>query len=79
MTPPNATDIWTAAMDLSRDDRMQLATLLLESLETDEIADDPASMHHQWMLEIRQRIESADKGDIPSIPWEEARRMIIEN
>jgi putative addiction module component (TIGR02574 family) len=63
-----------AALKLSEDERLEIATLLYESLEgppgsrTDE----------EWDQEIQRRLEAADSGQTKAIPWEEAWRQIMK-
>ena len=62
------------ALDLSDDDRIQLAELLLESV-------DPAreeELQSEWEAEIARRIHELETGTAKTIPWEDVRRELYE-
>lgn len=75
MIQPGENNIWKTALEMSREDRVQLATLLIESLDEDD-SDDEQEIHQEWLTELKRRIESSDQKAEKSIPWAEARRMI---
>ncbi|WP_459555274.1 addiction module protein [Lacunimicrobium album] len=75
MIQPGENNIWKAALEMSREDRVQLATLLLESLDVDDSADEQ-EIHQEWLTELKRRMDSSDQGIEKSIPWSEARQMI---
>jgi putative addiction module component (TIGR02574 family) len=56
------------ALQLSGNERAELADQLLRSLDEGEKDE---GYDEAWAAEIARRIEEADRGDIPSIPWEE--------
>lgn len=62
------------ALRLSDGDRADLAVSLIESL--DSRADPEAEA--EWNAEIHRRIQDLDKRSVTSIPWTEARRIIME-
>jgi putative addiction module component (TIGR02574 family) len=66
-------EILREALNLSREDREELAIMLIESL--DEDAGDDAE--REWDEEISRRIREIDEGRAELIPWSEARRRII--
>lgn len=63
------------AMNLPETDRGRLAEQLLASLESATDADREAA----WSNEIHQRLEEVRSGKSKPIPWEEARRQILED
>ncbi|HKB05002.1 MAG TPA: addiction module protein [Gemmataceae bacterium] len=56
-------------------ERGDLAAKLLESLDSG--ADDDAAA--AWDEEIRTRLEDVRSGRVTPVPWEEARRQIMED
>jgi putative addiction module component (TIGR02574 family) len=63
------------AMLLSDEERGDLATRLLESLDPSAAE----SVDEAWALEILQRVNELKQGTVKPIPWEEARRLIMED
>jgi putative addiction module component (TIGR02574 family) len=63
-----ATSLLAQAMTLSPEERTALAVQLLESVEESE---PDAQVAEGWAQEIERRIEEADRGDVPGVPWEE--------
>lgn len=61
------------ALKLPAEARAALAGSLIESLE--ETVDEDAEA--AWAEEIRRRIEELDAGKAKTIPWSQARRMIL--
>lgn len=62
------------AMDLSEDERLDVATELLASLDgPDDGRDDDA-----WLAEIRRRAERVERGESQSVTWDEAKRRVLE-
>src|SRR5438105_9239052 len=70
----STTEIGDAALNLPERERADLAARLIDSLDPaqDEAAD------AAWAAEIQRRMDELDKGLVQPIPWEEARRMILE-
>ena len=62
------------ALRLSDCDRADLAASLIESL--DSRADPDAEA--EWNAEIHRRIQDLDSRCVASVPWTEARRIIME-
>jgi putative addiction module component (TIGR02574 family) len=63
------------AMQLSEHERADLAARLIDSLDSTVDADsEPA-----WSEEVQQRLKDIQEGKVRPIPWEEARRMILED
>jgi len=58
------------ALDLSEEERAQLAQRLILSLEpsTDE------GMEKEWLLEAKRRAVEIDKGEVRPVPAEEVRK-----
>ena len=69
-----AEQVLQTALSLPRDDRLEIAETLFQSLDDEEAADLEAA----WAEEIKRRIESIDKGEVKLIPWEETIRSMRE-
>ncbi len=74
MTKP-ASELLAEAMHLPDTDRGDLAAKLIDSLDPQSEAD----VEQAWCEEIRRRIEDIRTGQIQSIPWSEARKMILDD
>ena len=61
------------AMGLPAEDRAELASRLIESL--DEGAEDPDAAE-AWAREIERRVREVDEGRVQLIPWEEVRARL---
>ncbi len=61
------------ALQLPVSDRAALAAELIGSLDSE--ADD--DVNAAWDAEIRRRVEELDRGEVASVPWSEARKMIL--
>jgi len=70
---PDPGELLEEALKLSPEARAALATSLLESL--DEAVDEGAEA--AWAEEIGKRIRDLDSGAVTSVPWSEARRLIL--
>lgn len=69
---PQATQILTAALGLSLEQREEVALQLVDSLHpADAEAYDAA-----WEAELERRITEMDQGKTPGIPWEEVRKKM---
>lgn len=68
----NAQRLLADALQLSDDDRAELAGRLIESLDSNFDAEAAAD----WDREIGRRIEELDRGEVVDVPWEEACRLI---
>src|SRR5947207_14509931 len=64
-----------AALQLPEDARIELANRLFESLDP---AEDEGDVEAAWAEEIKRRIDDLESGGEKAIPWEEARRMSVE-
>jgi len=64
------------ARELSRDERAELALIMLESLD---ITEDQIAVDQSWRVEIERRVAAYQRGDAKVIPGEEvfaeARRI----
>lgn len=65
--------LYDNALQLPDGERAELAAWLIESLDR-EIDDDVEAV---WDSEIRRRIDELDRGAVTTVPWPEARRMIL--
>ncbi len=65
--------VFEQALELSDDDRGQLAGLLLESLESDSSEDVEAA----WRTVIARRMAELDDGNVQPVPWDDAEAMIF--
>lgn len=64
----NAAKLLEAAMHLSPDERVQLAQSILDSVDADDLMDDP-----EFRAELQRRLDSVANGTAELIPWEQAR------
>ena len=71
----SAEQILQEALLLADAERGALAVKLIESLDPGTDDDDPTA----WDGEIRQRLAELDSGSVRAVPWEEARRSIVED
>jgi hypothetical protein len=78
--PPSATSttlakrVLTDAMALSEDERLNVATELLASLEGPDDGTDDAV----WLAKVRSRAERVERGESQSVTWDEAKRQVLE-
>jgi putative addiction module component (TIGR02574 family) len=63
------------AMRLPDEQRAALAVALIESL--DQSVDEDAEA--AWSAEIARRLRQVESGDVKTIPWPQAREMIVAN
>lgn len=68
-----AQEILNQALQLGPDERAELASQLLSSLEDEESY---ADLHPSWSAEIKRRLDELESGAVKAIPWEEARAII---
>jgi putative addiction module component (TIGR02574 family) len=68
----SATDILKQALELKEEERAELASLLIESL------DEPAEegVETAWAVEIERRMADLDSGDAKTLSWEEVRKKL---
>lgn len=69
---PSSDPIFEAALRLPDHARADLAARLIESL--DPSAEDDAEL--AWAEEVCRRPDQLDRGDVRTVPWSEARRLI---
>jgi putative addiction module component (TIGR02574 family) len=62
-------ELVTIALDLSADDRAELARQLILSLEPLEI---DADADAAWEAEIESRLQAIDRGEVTSVDWRHA-------
>jgi len=74
MTRP-ASQLLDEVLRLPEPDRAELAVRLIESL--DPTTDDDAEA--AWDVEIRQRLDELDRERVTTLPWSEARRLILSD
>ena len=65
-------ELLNEALDLSADDRAELAAELLASLDGPRDASAPAA----WADEIRRRVDRAVAGEAKGTPWPELRERL---
>ena len=70
---PTAKQLYDTALHLPDSERAELAARLIESLDSE--VDDGLDV--AWGAEIKRRLEEIDDGKVATIPWSEARRMIM--
>ena len=68
----SATDILKQAYELKEEERAELASLLIESL------DDPAEegVEAAWAAEIERRMADLDSGSANTLSWDEVRERL---
>lgn len=62
------------AMSLTEDERLDVATALLASLDgpEDDVEDDA------WLAEVRRRAERVERGESQSVSWDEAKAHVLQ-
>jgi len=65
--------LFESALHLPDSERAELAARLIESLDSQVDEDLDAA----WGTEIKRRLDDLDSGKIATIPWPEARRLIM--
>ncbi|MDA0806828.1 MAG: addiction module protein [Planctomycetota bacterium] len=75
---PIARQLLESALKLPGSERVALASSLFESLEREQDGqeEDAAIVQAEWNNEICKRVEELDSGQVTTIPWSVARRMI---
>jgi len=68
----SATDLLMQALELKEEERAELASLLIESL--DEPADE--GVEAAWAVEIERRMTDLDSGSAKTLPWDEVREKL---
>jgi putative addiction module component (TIGR02574 family) len=71
---PDAQEILDAALKLNDQEKAAIAASLIESLDPEyEEGCDEA-----WAAEVAKRMREIDNGVVKTVPWSEARRMIMQ-
>ena len=73
MAQASASELLQRALQLPADDRLALATEILESVEGLE---DP-QWAAAWATELDRRVRELDAGTAKTIPWEQVRSEIL--
>ena len=75
---PIARELLESALKLPGSEREALAASLFESLEREQDGQelDAAAVQAEWNDEISKRIHELDSGQVTTILWSVARRMI---
>lgn len=68
----SATELLKQALELKEEERAELASLLIESL------DEPAEegVEAAWVKEIERRMAELDSGSAKILPWDEVREKL---
>jgi putative addiction module component (TIGR02574 family) len=72
MAQSNANDLLQRALQLPADERLALATELLESVEGPENSNWAAA----WATELDRRVRELENGTATTIPWEHVKAEI---
>ena len=70
----SARKLYLLAMELEEEERVSLAGLLLDSLDT-EVEE---GVEAAWLEEIERRMAELDSGDAELIPWDEVRERLLK-
>jgi putative addiction module component (TIGR02574 family) len=70
-------DITRDIVQLPRDQRLELARILLD-LDDSDNSGIVAEVETSWDQEIRERIKAYDEGRVQSIPYEEIKRKMAD-
>ena len=65
--------LFKEALDLTEKDRAELAGLLIDSLDAEE----GEGVEAAWISEVEGRLAALDKGHTKTIPWEEAKKQLL--
>jgi putative addiction module component (TIGR02574 family) len=71
----HATQLFAQAMQLSENERGDLAARLLESLDPAIDADAESA----WSVEIEKRVQELREGKVKPLDWPEARERILDD
>lgn len=66
-------ELFEEAVQLSDNDRAELAGMLLDSLEGEPDPDVEAA----WAEEIERRVRQIDSGEVKLIPWQQVRAELF--
>ena len=70
----DAQEILDAALKLNDQEKAAIAASLIESLDPDY----DEGCDEAWAAEVAKRMRELDSGQVKTIPWSEARRMILQ-
>jgi putative addiction module component (TIGR02574 family) len=70
----DAEEILSAALMLNEQDRAAIAASLIDSLDRVE----EEGCDEAWADEVAKRVRELDNGEVKTISWSEARRMILQ-
>ncbi len=68
-------ELFQRALSLKEDERAALASLLLESLDT-EVEE---GVEAAWLEEVERRMAELDSGATKGIPWEDVKARLLQN
>jgi putative addiction module component (TIGR02574 family) len=71
---PDAQEILNAALKLNDQEKAALAASLIESLDPDY----DEGCDEAWAAEVAKRAQEIDSGQVKTVPWSEAREMILQ-
>ncbi len=71
----NIEKLYEDLLQLSEDERAQVAASLIDSL--DPVRDSNAGA--AWEAEIERRLAELDNGSVKIVSWPDARRLILKN
>jgi putative addiction module component (TIGR02574 family) len=74
MTQASPAELLECALRLPADDRLALATEILESVEG---PDDPKWVA-SWAAELDRRVKELDAGTVKTIPWEQVKSEMLQ-
>jgi putative addiction module component (TIGR02574 family) len=74
MTPASPAELLQCALRLPADDRIALATEILDSVEGPE---DP-KWAAAWAAELGRRVNELDAGTVKTIPWEQVKSETLQ-
>jgi putative addiction module component (TIGR02574 family) len=74
MTPASPAELLQCALRLPADDRIALATEILDSVEGPE---DP-KWAAAWAAELDRRVNELDAGTVKAIPWEQVKSETLQ-
>ena len=70
----DAEEILSAALKLNDQDKAAIAASLIDSLDPDY----DEGCEEAWADEVAKRARELDSGEVKSLPWSEARRIILQ-
>ena len=69
----NAKQLLESALRLPVDQRAELAARLIQTLDPGVDEDTTVA----WAAEIQERVKEIDESQVKTVPWSQARRMIM--